>query len=150
MKFNHFVKVVFSLFFCTSFVFISCSQVNKTSTEFNKNVTYKEDFNLFLSNFSSDTIYQKERITKNFLECEVTIEGDSTCYKESISKWIPVKLIENDVLSKVYNNFLLHFEDTDERVFSFEKIESGAATYYYFRREKSGKWFLVKRVVYLD
>jgi hypothetical protein len=139
-------KLILGLFLVLSN--ISCSQILKGDTVLRS--ISKEDFLIFLSNFSSDTVYQKERLSTSFLECEVTIDGDSSCYNEKVSAWMHVKLIEEDKIYRIYNNYSKYFEDSDERLFSVEKIESGAATYYYFRRKKNGKWFLEKRVIYSD
>ena len=122
------------------FCFQSCGQEVQKKTD-------KEDFITFLSDFSSMSDFQKKRISNKFIECEITTEGDSTCKLIKIKSWNHIKLVTNYV-NRIYDDFNLNTNDTDERVFSIERIEGGSSTYYYFQRKK-GQWFLVKRVVYL-
>lgn len=120
----------------------SCAQTS------NQNQIDNEDFKSFLSDFSSNEEFQKKRTSRQFVECEISIEGDSTC--KTIIKGLPsqVRLLKDNRLQQIYQNFNLTVEDTNERVFAIEQVEGGSGAYYYFRRHQ-GKWFLVKRVVYL-
>lgn len=108
----------------------------------------KEDFRVFLYDFSRIKDYQLSRIKFPLLDCFVS-RDDSLCKKLSEEKWVIVELLKENKVEQIYNNFALTMEDTDERVFSITGIENGAGVYYYFKREK-GKWFLAKRVVYDD
>jgi len=118
----------------------------KSNSKFNKD---NEDFNIFLEDFSSSKEYQVSRIADTAMEYTYSDSDSSTVEKIDKHKWSFVELIHNSTLCQIYNNFDLKIDDTDERVFSIGLIESGAATRYYFSRINT-KWYLVKRVIYLD
>lgn len=120
----------------------SCAQTNQNKAD------RKEDFDIFLFDFSNSPDFQKKRISNIFIECEISVEGDSSCKQLDIKNWSFVKLIKTNYLNHIYDNFNLNTNDTDERVFSIERIEGGSSVYYYFKRQ-SGQWYLVKRVIYL-
>lgn len=134
-------------------VLIGCNQRDNVSEKNIKIIkiakSEKEDFDIFLSDFSQAEEFQKQRITPNAIDCIVTIDGDSTVEKIDKEKWKLIELIHDGQIIHVYNNFNMQIEDTEERVFSVGKIESGAQTNYYFRRVNN-EWMLVKRVIYLD
>lgn len=107
-----------------------------------------EDFITFLSDFSSLQEFQLKRLADNFIECEITTNGDSSCATVVKKNWKFVKLVQGNTISHIYDNFNLKTNDTNERVFAIERVEGGSATFYYFER-KRGQWFLIKRVIYL-
>jgi hypothetical protein len=108
----------------------------------------KEDFLIFLQNFSEVQEFQRDRLMKKSLDCEVTENGDSTCHEIDKAKWKKVSLLSGGELRLIYDNYSLSLRDNDERVFSIEGVETGAGTFYFFKRV-GGKWYLLKRLVYL-
>ena len=128
------------MFFFTCFSLSSCSEAKKKIPS--------EDFIIFLSDFSSIPDFQKKRLSADLIECEINTDGDSICEKSERQSWKYINLEIGGSVKRIYDNFQLKTDDTDERVFSIERIEGGSSTYYFFRRYK-GQWFLIKRVIYL-
>ena len=107
--------------------------------------TKSEDFNSFIFEFSTDSVFQISRI--HFPLEKITITNDliddtsSTIQK---SDWKHSYLfINSSSRTQIYDNFEKKLSDTDERILSFLGIENGLQVYYFFKR-LSGKWFLVK------
>jgi len=111
-----------------------------------KRTTYKkENFNVFLSDFSKDSSFQLSRVAFPFNDCYVEPTGDSLCETIDKSKWIHFELIEEGEVKTVDN--IKTGSDSNERIFSIEGIENGTGSYYYFKRDK-GKWYLKRRLSY--
>ena len=120
-----------------------------TANSFSKLEGRKENFNVFLYDFSKDVKYQTNRIKFPVLMCTVDTNGDSLCTDLFEDKWEHLILLKEPQINLLSNNFnILKIEDTDQRVFSILGIENGIGSYYFFLREE-GNWYLVKVVNYL-
>lgn len=121
---------------------ISANSISKSDVE-------KENFYVFLYDFSQDIKYQTERTRFPLLMCDVEPNSDSVCTELLENKWehkILLKVPEIIFMSSNFNTPKI--EDTDQRIFSILGIENGIGSYYYFLREE-GRWYLIKVVNYL-
>ena len=105
----------------------------------------KEDFTSFLYQFSSDSLFQINRI--QFPLTFITLNYEIF---EEVEKKIQEKDWRFETVfpaqerrAQVYDNFDRELRDSDERVFSWHGIDNGINIHYFFKRI-NGKWFLVK------
>lgn len=121
-------------------------ELNNVETFVSDTLTYeKENFNVFLSDFSMDSTFQLSRIIFPFKDCYVEPTGDSLCEVIENSKWSYLQLVDDGNITTIRNTN--SNENSDERIFSIEGVENGVGSYYYFERE-DGKWYLKRRLTY--
>jgi hypothetical protein len=109
----------------------------------------KEDFDKFFFKFSTDSIFQIERIV--FPLEYITWKSEDLFAEESDTFWIKQNEWEHDFFfmnnsyrPQLYDNFQGELRDTEERLFQWIGIESGTNVKYFFKRI-DGKWFLIKK-----
>lgn len=106
-----------------------------------------EDYSDFIYRFCNDAEFQISRVVFPLpFEYKLDLTND-TLYTDSITmlEWKHMSIyMDEEYLICSYDNFKRRLRDTDERVISYEGVESDIEENYYFRRI-SGKWFLVKR-----
>jgi|SRR5690606_15170076 len=111
--------------------------------------TGKENFDAFMYQFGSDTAFQLERIKfpLEFVTWEdpTEIGGEIVTHKITKDKWKHDFMYMNESYrAQIYDNFNGELRDTDERLFQWIGVETGADVKFYFKRI-DGKWFLVKK-----
>ena len=138
------IIVIKNILLPLTFITIASLVFSQETTKIN-NQNKNEEFESFLYKFSSDSVFQINRI-KFPLEY-VTLNYDTY---EEIKTTIDKKNWRMDYLfmneekrSQIYDNFSLSFKDTDERVFCWHKVENGINVMYFFKRIE-GKWYLIK------
>ena len=122
-------------------------QLNKTVVKAKKD-SIKEDFFSFLRDFSISPEFQKQRIKFPLKDYYLNSEHTIVFKNITVDKWRTVALLDTshntNTISVIYDNFERKFRDSNERVYAIQGIETDIANFYYFKN-MSGKWFLIKR-----
>jgi hypothetical protein len=99
--------------------------------------------------FGSDTDFQLERIKfpLEFVTWEnpEEIGGNIVTHQITKDKWTHDYMYMNESYrAQVYDNFEGKLDNSDERLFQWIGVETGANVKYFFKRIE-GKWFLIKK-----
>ena len=117
------------------------------STSFAKNKV--DDFDFFLSQFATDTVFQLERtifplkITtwKNVDEIGGEIETRFIMKNEWNHESFYYYVM--DYRPQIFDNYSAKLRKSNRRLFQWIGVETGVSVKYYFKRIK-GNWFLIK------
>ena len=113
----------------------------------------REDFKIFLEDFSKVEKFQKSRVIFPFEDCTTSDFHLIKCVETETSEWHYLKLLPelNPPLSiiNIYDNFDLEVKRSGERVLAFEANDTNVCVYYYFKLIEN-KWYLIKRVTCTD
>ena len=113
----------------------------------------REDFKIFLEDFSKVEKFQKSRVKFPFEDCTTSDFHLIKCVETESSDWHYLKLLPelNPPLSiiNIYDNFDLEVKRSGERVLAFEANDTNVCAYYYFKLIED-KWYLIRRVTCAD
>lgn len=107
-------------------------------------VKSKENFENFIYEFISDSLFQVDRIKfplKSSIQTSIEDVDTTSIEKKG---WKMVRLFGGDEYRpQIYDNFKRELRDTDERLFCWEGIENGIYVEYKFQRF-GGLWYLTE------
>lgn len=132
------MKFIYSLFF---FMLIFSSSSAKSKSE---------DFDFFLSQFATDSVFQLERTLfplKYITWKDVNEIGGEIVIKNILKdEWSHDYFFfdKTSYRPQIFDNFNGKLRDTNTRLFQWIGIETGVSVKYFFKRIK-GNWFLIKK-----
>ncbi|HEU4563767.1 MAG TPA: DUF4348 domain-containing protein [Gemmatimonadaceae bacterium] len=104
-------------------------------------VPAREDFDVFLDRFQSDTAFQLSRVR---FPLPWFSQADDSTSRIVRQKWEHLSLrTEGETFTQLFDNFGMELRDTDERVWSLIGRGSDIRQNYFFQRLR-GKWYLVR------